>query len=283
MITQNPRISKCAVSQVDSESQRISSIKQSNKDVVKRVNSYNTNVLSQFTPGQREEDLNSKVKRSQTMTQGSIGVSRVVIENSVGDFNLQEPSSIPIRKISITNAPEMVHHVIKNINYCTLYKLATVIGVSVIGYCVYNDKDINQFIVNYSQRGIDILNQGIQNAIDLVYNYPTTFKFILVSSLILIVVFVTLAKRLRDLNNSNYNLIAENCIHRTEKKIRENAIPYLDVKYEIEHLCQEYDLTEEKFMTKVYPLMKEILEDHTTLEETNVYKDGFLKRIWKLK
>jgi hypothetical protein len=288
LITQNPRISKCAVSQVDPESNRISSVKMGNSDVVRRVNSYNERVLSQFTPILKEDGVDrSKIRRSQTASgPGSIGVSRVVIENTsnenVEDFDLKEPLAIPVKTVSISKV-EPAQHKVTNINYSALYKLAALIGVSVIGYCLYNDKDINQYIVQFTQNGISLLKQGIQNAIELINHYPTTFKLVLLASATLIVVFMLLAKRLKDLNSSNYNLIAENCIYRTERKIRENNIPYLDSKYEIEELSLAYDLTEQQFNANVYPLMKEILEDHASLEESNIYKDGFLKKVWKLK
>jgi hypothetical protein len=296
--TQNPRISKGAVSQEELDS-RLASIRNSNMENVRRVNSFNSKVLSQFTPENRGGDYSrtTSIRRSHSNL-GSIGVSRVVIDNqsgeNVGDFNIDD-SYLHHRGY----AGEKKNYIMRNLHLNNLYKLAALLGLSITGFVVLKDDVTREWLKNgtieFLQNAAAMLGTCFNNIAEFLKNnsHHLTNQVLALIAIagITFVIMLVLLKKYNNLKRDNFDLMADNCLHQLERDLREHAYiagdGYVNANDLVEEYRHQFKLTKEEFASQVYPRMRAFVEhdnsNHKALMETSEFIDGNLKTIWKFK
>jgi hypothetical protein len=286
-MTHNPRISKCAISQANPDS-KVSTVF-NKQDSIRRADSIRSSKFpNQFTPMNKVEDIVPSLRKSQSAL-SSIGVSRVKIDNNnaenVEGFEIKEPVvTIPVRKTTRIKRQASIKPVIRTFNYHNFYKIAAVLGFSALAYCLYQDNEAMKILKDVSNSGKDVAIQGFNTTKVFVTNNSQLVISIVVGVSIVIILLVMI-KKMNSISRDNQNLIAENCVFRVVNRLKEisnNSEPFLNIDEELLDLARIYKLSDSTIRNVVYPKMRDLLELHN-VEETNIYKDGELMTIWKIK
>jgi hypothetical protein len=281
ILTHNPRISKCAASQANPESRKTSEVNK--KEIMRRVNTMNSNVR-QFTPMNKAEDVTPRKSHSGL---NSIGVSKVVIEDNHSEtnesFEVKDATVIiPVKRHTTkTRFPRQP----KRFDLGPIYKIAAVIGLSLVGYGVYTNPDASKIVKDLSITGLTLMQQGFNAAAPLLQNSEVV-KYVLIGGIVVVILFVFLRK-INEINKQNYDLIADNCVLRVEGKLRDYAKNDPDVCFsvaeELQQLGKVFDLSKKIMNDKIYPRMNQMIKDGDVIEEVNTYTNGILNSGWKLK
>jgi hypothetical protein len=240
--------------------------------------SVTTKVLNQFTPANSEDRLNPKFSFSNS-AYGSIGISKVRIDNTnnIEDFDINDVA-LPIGHIENSNS----HHLIKNLDYSSLYKLSAFIGLSVLSYCVYKDEEMRNYLSDKSISGWRLIRLGSEALVKLIGSNQELLSGIIIGSAAIIII-VILYKKIKEYEKTNYKLIAENCVFKADYKLKTSySESYVDADNEMKELCKVHNISMKTFKTNVYPRIKELLEDYNIIEN-NMYMDGVMRVIWTFK
>jgi hypothetical protein len=241
------------------------------------LRSQTSKALNQFTPVNRADSMLKPRKSNSAF--GSIGISKVRIEEN-NEFNLKDVS-LPVIQEETHDEQYKPHHIVTNINYTRLYKLATIIGLSVLGYCVYKDEDMSHYIVDKSTKGVKLIKSGGQAIMKFLDNNEL-LKYIIIGGAVVIILLI-LTRKLQQYKKDSYKLIAENFAFRIENSLTTGLAEYVDAGTEMEALYQSYNISLKEFKTQVLPKVRALFENHPTIGESNVYSDGVVRTIWTLK